>query len=193
MRHTRVLALTCALLLSTPFVLAQGSGPMPPEGGPRPDRHVGRGLGVPPGTWWKNPSTIQTLSLTADQQKHLDDIFLQSRIQLIQVHASLDEEQTKLEPMLDTNPPDEERALAEISKIADLRAGLEKANAKMLLGLRGVLNADQWTKLQTEERARREERGMNGGPRKGGGTTSRTHGGSNPPEMPPAPGHGPAD
>jgi hypothetical protein len=39
--------------------------------------------------------------------------------------------------------------MAQIDKVADARADLEKANAKMLLGIRGVLTPDQWTKLRT--------------------------------------------
>jgi Spy/CpxP family protein refolding chaperone len=112
---------------------------------------------VPPGTWWKNPTTITDLTLTADQQKKLDDLFLQSRISLIHLHASLEEEQLKLEPLLNANPPDQAKTLAQISKIADLRADLEKADAKMLLSLRGVLTADQWTKLQAEQHTRHKE------------------------------------
>ena len=110
---------------------------------------------VPPGTWWKNPDVITKLSLTAEQQKKMDDILHQNRIALIHLHASLDEEQLKLEPLLDSNPPDQVKSLAEISKIADLRADLEKANAKMLLGLRSVLTADQWTKLQEDRHPHR--------------------------------------
>ncbi len=110
---------------------------------------------VPPGTWWKNPETISRLALTADQQKRMDDIFRQSRIQLIDVKASLEKEQLNLDPLLNANPVDSARALAEISRIADLRADLEKANAKMLLNLRSVLTADQWTKLQEDRHTRR--------------------------------------
>jgi Spy/CpxP family protein refolding chaperone len=127
---------------------------------------------VPPGTWWKNSDIITALSLTADQQKKMDDMFLQSRIALIHLHASLEEEQLKLESLLNVNPLDQTRALAQISKIADLRADLEKANAKMLLGLRSVLTADQWTKLQAQQHAhndrpkdehRSQERGQDHG------------------------------
>jgi Spy/CpxP family protein refolding chaperone len=116
---------------------------------------MGMGI-VPPGTWWKNPDTITALSLSADQQKKMDDMFLQSRIALIHLHATLEEEQLKLEPLLNVNPPDQSKALAQISKIADLRADLEKANAKMLLGLRSVLTAEQWTKLQAQQNAHRD-------------------------------------
>ena len=45
-------------------------------------------------------------------------------------------------------PPDTAKALAQIDKVAQARAALEKENAKMLLGIRGVLTPDQWTKLR---------------------------------------------
>ena len=114
---------------------------------------------APPGMWWKNPDLIQALTLTADQQKHMDDIFQQSRIQLIHLHASLEEAQVILEPMLAANPLDTAKVTAQLDKIADTRADLEKANTKMLLGLRSVLTPDQWTKLQTEERSHRRMSG----------------------------------
>ena len=164
MKQTRALSLACSLLLTAPLALAQGPGGMSPQGADgsmHMERHEGRGMGiVPHGTWWKNPSMIQALNLSTDQQKRMDDIFLQSRIQLIHMHASLEEEQLKLEPLLNANPPDQNRALAQISKIADLRADLEKTDAKMLLSLRAVLTADQWTKLQAERHMRREDREM---------------------------------
>jgi Spy/CpxP family protein refolding chaperone len=103
---------------------------------------------------------VKLLSLTADQQKHLDQIFLDNRVQLIHMHASLEEEQLKLEPLLSANPLDQGKALAEISAIADLRADLEKTDAKMLLSLRAVLTPDQWTKLQADQHSHRE--GMRG-------------------------------
>lgn len=121
-------------------------------GGPdgmRPDRIL------PFGIWWKNPDIIQKLSLSADQQKRMADIFEQSRIQLVHIKASLEEQQILLEPMLSSNPIDTAKAQAQIDKIADTRADLEKANAKMLLSIRSVLTPDQWTKLQEEERGNR--------------------------------------
>lgn len=106
------------------------------------------GMRVPAGTWWRNPEVVSRIGLSPDQVKRIDGIFLESRIQLIHMHASLEEEQLRLEPLLATNPVNEQAALAQISKIADTRANLEKADAKMLLSIRGVLTADQWTKLQ---------------------------------------------
>ncbi len=168
MSRTRVLSLACSLLLATPLAFSQGPGgpPPPAESAPRgmhgrgPEGAGSPGLGLPRGAWWKNPDTVKLLSLTADQQKHLDQIFLDNRVQLIHMHASLEEEQLKLEPLLSANPLDQGKALAEISAIADLRADLEKTDAKMLLSLRAVLTPDQWTKLQADQHSHRE--GMRG-------------------------------
>ena len=181
MTRNRALSLVFLTLVATSVGIAQQAPPTPPAPPapapkemrmmrPEGSEHGPMGMGiVPPGMWWKNPETVTALSLTADQQKKLEDTFLQSRIGLIHLHASLEEEQLKLEPLLNANPPDQAKSLAQISKIADLRADLEKSNAKMLLSLRGVLTADQWTKLQAErhsrhERPGREERDEKRGP-----------------------------
>ena len=145
--------------------------PMPPMVGMSREYHGGGDMHpgariVPPGTWWRNPDMIQALTLTADQQKKMDDILLQSRIELVRLKASLDEQQLLLEPMLNANPPDSAKSLAQIGRIADLRANLEKANAKMLLSIRAVLTADQWTKLQATGRGGRH---MHGDPGPGQG------------------------
>lgn len=187
MTRNSVLSLAFLALIVAPAGFAQQAPPAPPApaGAPAPPQHGYKdkgmqhgmmmmhggpergGMGiVPPGTWWKNPEVVTALSLTADQQKKLDDTFLQSRIGLIHLHASLEEEQLKLEPLLNANPPDQAKSLAQISKIADLRADLEKANAKMLLSLRGVLTADQWTKMQAEQHS---HRGGPGGDKRGPG------------------------
>ena len=115
--------------------------------GMRPELRI-----APPGMWWKNPDLAQKISLTTDQQKRMDDIFQQSRLQLIDLKANVEKQEVMLEPMLSANPPDTNKVLAQIDHVAGARAELEKANARMLLGIRGVLSADQWTKLQAEQR-----------------------------------------
>jgi Spy/CpxP family protein refolding chaperone len=122
----------------------------------------------PPGMWWHNPDLVQKLSLTPDQQKRMDDILQQSRLQLVDLRANVEKQELLMEPMLAANPPDTNKILAQIDHTAQARAELEKANAKMLLGIRNVLTPDQWTKLQTEERDNRRMRmkrgDMPGGP-----------------------------
>lgn len=104
------------------------------------------------GMWWKNPRVVETLSLTPDQVKRMDGIFQESRIKLIDLHANVQKQEVMLEPLLSANPLDTAKAQAQIDKVADARAELEKTNARMLLGIRAVLTPDQWTKLH-ERRA----------------------------------------
>jgi len=47
--------------------------------------------------------------------------------------------------------PDESKVLAQINRIAQASAELEKTNGRMLLGFRGVLTQEQWKKLQTSD------------------------------------------
>jgi Spy/CpxP family protein refolding chaperone len=120
--------------------------------GPRGAMGMGMGMSAgmhmgPPGMWWKNPMMVQRLSLTADQTKRMDDIFQKSRLELIDLRAKLETQNALLEPLISANPVDSAKALAQIDKVAQARADLEKADARMLLGIRGVLTPDQWTKL----------------------------------------------
>jgi Spy/CpxP family protein refolding chaperone len=133
---------------------------------------------APMGMWWKNPRIVERLTLTPEQTKKMDEIFQQSRLQLIDLHANVEKQEVMLEPMLSANPVDTPRAMAQIDKVAQARADLEKADAKMLLGIRGVLTPDQWTKLSTHRFGGPEGQGGPGGPGGQGGPQGRgTRGG----------------
>jgi periplasmic protein CpxP/Spy len=105
---------------------------------------------MPPGRWWTDPGLVQRIGLTPDQQKKIDGIFQQSRLKLIDLSAGLQKEETVLEPLLEADRPEEATILLQIDRIAQARAELEKANARMLLGFRSVLSQDQWKKLQAD-------------------------------------------
>jgi Spy/CpxP family protein refolding chaperone len=142
--------------------------------------HIG-----PAGMWWKDPMVVQRLTLTADQTRKMDDIFQQSRLQLIDLKASVEKQQVMLEPMLSANPLDVAKASAQIDKVAQARADLEKANAKMLLNIRGALTADQWTKLRDHRFGAPDGQAAPGAPAggqaPGGGPRHGMRGGGPPP------------
>ena len=114
------------------------------------------------GRWWDRPEIAQRLGITADQKTKMDDIFQQHRLKLIDLNASLQKEEAILDPLISADQPDEQKILAQIDRVAQARAELEKANARMLLGIRRTLTPDQWKKLQTE--GPRGLRGGAGGP-----------------------------
>lgn len=159
-----LLASTLLLLLfSGGIIFAYGQQPPPPaspgaDGGPsqqdwnmhpRPSP-LERGFHLGPrGRWWDNPDFATKLNLTPDQQKKMDDIFQQSKLNLIDLVAAVQKQEVIMEPLLAADQPDESKIIAQIDRVAQARADLEKANARMLLGLRRVLTADQWQKLQS--------------------------------------------
>lgn len=133
--------------LPAPAPRAAEAPPPPRPGRPPMERAFHPG---PPGRWWNNPDMAQKLGLTAEQQKRMDEIFQQHRLKLIDLNASLQREEAILEPLVEADQPDESKIVAQIDRVAQSRAELEKANARMLLGIRRVLNPDQWKKLQAE-------------------------------------------
>jgi Spy/CpxP family protein refolding chaperone len=136
--------------------------------GPR-EGEMGGGFRIGPGgMWWKNPMVVQRLSLTAEQTKKMDEIFQQSRLQLIDLKANVEKQQVMLEPLIGANPVDTAKAMAQIDKVAQARADLEKADAKMLLGIRAVLTPDQWTKLRDHQLGGPGGQGGPGGAAPGG-------------------------
>jgi periplasmic protein CpxP/Spy len=144
--------LTFAGVVSAAALWAQ-DGPPPQM---RPNRPpMDRAFHAPPGRWWMDPGLVQKLGLNPDQQKRIDTLFQQSRLKLIDLSAALQKEEAIMEPLVEADRPDEAQVLAQIDRVAQARAELEKANARMLLGFRGVLTQDQWKKLQAEDPHRR--------------------------------------
>jgi Spy/CpxP family protein refolding chaperone len=91
---------------------------------------------------------VQKLGINSDQQKKIEDIFQQQRLKLVDLDAALRKEEITLEPLMSADSPDETQILAQIDKVAQARAELEKANARFLFAIRRVLTPDQWKKLQ---------------------------------------------
>jgi len=113
-------------------------------------RQLQRALGGPGGRWWTRPEAAQKLGLTADQIKRMDDVFQQYRLKLIDLNAAVQKEEAIMDPLVSAEQPDEAKIVAQIDKVAQARAELEKANARMLLGIRRLLTQEQWNKLKSK-------------------------------------------
>lgn len=112
---------------------------------PPMERLLGPGGG---GRWWNNPKVIDQLKLTDDQRKDMDQILLQHREELIDMRAGVEKAELAMEPLLNVDQPNEQAVLAQIDRVAQARAELEKANARFLLAIRAKLTPDQYKQLQ---------------------------------------------
>ena len=125
---------------------------------PGPGNGPGFGMHRPPmermlgpvgggGRWWNNPKVIERLKLTDDQRKEMDQILLEHREKLIDMRAGVEKAELEMEPLVGADQPNEQGILAQIDKIAQARAELEKANARFLLAIRAKLTPDQFKEL----------------------------------------------
>lgn len=109
------------------------------------------------GQFWNNPRIVEQLKLTDDQRKAMDGILQDHRMKLIDLRANLEKAEVTMQPLMSADDPNETAILAQIDKIAQARAELEKASARFLLAIRSKLTADQWKQVQ-QLRENRETR-----------------------------------
>jgi Spy/CpxP family protein refolding chaperone len=126
---------------------APGQGPAvsmmksPAEG--RPGMHPGAERG-----WWKDPELVQKLHLNDDQVQKLNKIAHDSQIHEIDLRADLEKQDAILRFQMEADSPDEAQVVAQIDKVTQARAKLEKSHMEMLLATRRVLTTEQAQKLR---------------------------------------------
>ncbi len=159
MKSVRLVLAVAGVLMAGGFAVAQGPGG--PGMGPGFGMHrppLERDLGLAGGRFWNNPDTVKQLNLTDDQRKAMDGIMQDHRMKLIDLQANLEKAEVAMGPLLKADTPDRSAIEAQIDKVVQARASLEKANSLFLLDLRMQLKPDQWKQLQSM-RENRMERG----------------------------------
>jgi protein CpxP len=137
-------------------------GPGPGFGDHRPPFE--RAMGGDHGRWWNNPKTVDRLKLTDPQRKAMDDTLQQHRETLVDLRGGLEKAELELEPMMKQDQPNESEILAQIDKVAQARAELEKANARFLLAIRSKLTPEQWKQMEADRASRPHGEWGHGGP-----------------------------
>lgn len=100
------------------------------------------------GEWWTSPRVAEELGLSDQQKQQLEKISQDGRLKMIDLRADLEKQEVVLGPMLRTFHPDEAQVLAQVGKVSQARAALEKERIQTMLESRGVLTEEQWKKLE---------------------------------------------
>ena len=124
------------------------------------------------GAWWSNATLGNQLGLTDDQKAKILKSFENHRLTLESNKASLEKEESQLARLLEADAVDRNAAIAQIYRVANARAEMERTNATMTLEMREHLTRAQWTQLQAQSNATmrinpRPERGSEAGERGG--------------------------
>lgn len=98
--------------------------------------------------WWKNPEIAQKVGLSDQQTQQLEKINQEGALKMIDLRATLEKQEVILAPMMQAYRPDQAEVLAQVEKVSQARAALEKARVQTMLASRSVLTEEQWKKLQ---------------------------------------------
>ena len=167
LRHLRPLLLGGLLLLSASLAHAQGRGGRGGMGGGGFRMGGGgRDLGgpnvaasqpvhngpmfAPSLRFWDDKKTVKNLNLRPDQQKRMDDLFNSSKDNLVSLYDNLQREQLRYNSMSREDMQDESKVFAQIDRVSQARADLEKARAHLFLQIRKEMDPPQLEELDRE-------------------------------------------
>lgn len=101
------------------------------------------------GKWWKNSEVVRDLGLGNAQIEEIERIFLDHRVQLVDLHAEEERQEARLRPLMEADRQDADKVAAQVDQMLAAKARLEKANIMMMIAIRRVLTVEQWKKLQS--------------------------------------------
>ena len=113
---------------------------------------------LPPGKWWRRPEVVRELTLTADQQDRLDEVFRVAADDLIDAKAAVDKLQLALRGEIDRTQLRRNEIERLGTALHEARGKLFSRELKMLVEMRLVLNDAQWNRLR-QHLDRMQERG----------------------------------
>jgi len=110
-----------------------------------------------PGKWWERPRVAAQLNLTPDQVAKLNEATYPHARAMIDLKASVEKATLDLQAASDAVPFDVEKTRMAFSVLQLARQRLESQRFEMLLKVRGILDTEQWKRLQALVRERRDE------------------------------------
>jgi len=129
----------------------RGAPPPPPSTNTRPEGTASTRNGLqlgPAARWWDDKKFAKDLKLRPEQVTRMDAVFDANRPALVQSLQNLQQEQQRLETLTQAEAPDEKALDAQIERVTQARAELEKANTHVLLELHKEMDADQLARLE---------------------------------------------
>ena len=113
---------------------------------------------MPAGKWWNNPQASKKLNLTDDDQKKLNDQYIESRRQLIDLKSAVEKERFELENLLEKREINETEIMNQFRKLEDTRTGLAAERLRFIIQARKILGYDRFQTLKMLHKQRQSMR-----------------------------------
>jgi Spy/CpxP family protein refolding chaperone len=108
------------------------------------------------GKWWQSEEYKRELRLTTEQSKRLEDVFQAAVPTLKSLKKALDQAESEFERLLERG--DDGSVMDQVERVEAARAELNKSHTLMMLNMKRVLTAEQWTKFNAMHQAAERER-----------------------------------
>jgi Spy/CpxP family protein refolding chaperone len=115
-------------------------------------------LGIPGGKWWKMPQVADQLALTQEETEKLDAMYLQHRLQMIDLHSRVEKERLELEQLLDSSTFSAAACMDRFKKLQEAHINLATERFKVLVQVRELLGLKRFQQLKAEVRQHWMER-----------------------------------
>jgi len=108
-----------------------------------------------PGPQWNDPQLAQRVGISAEQRTKVEALMQEHRLKRIDLNAALQKAQVTLEPLVNAEQPDENKILAQMDRVAQAQAEMQKDEMRQQLEIRRVLTPEQWRRMQQERQGPR--------------------------------------
>ena len=109
---------------------------------------MGSGLTIPGNKWWQTPKVVRQLSLTTEEQRRLDGLYIQHWRKMSTLKRTVERENFELEQILGKENFDDARCMERFNKLQDARKDLVTEQFKFLVEVRKVLGTDRFRQLK---------------------------------------------
>lgn len=115
-------------------------------------------LDLPPGRWWDEERLGARIGLSDEQRTAIRELVYEHARRMIDLTAAVRRSELELARVVEPPGFDAAAARRAFGGLQEARRALEDQRFEMLLGVRGVLTAEQWVTIQELRRAQRRDR-----------------------------------
>lgn len=93
--------------------------------------------------WWEDPQFRAKLQLSDDQTGKIEKTVRDQQMRGIDLCADVEKQGLLLQRLMDSDTPNETQVLAQVDRLSEARARLEKSYLEMFFAVRTILTPDQ--------------------------------------------------
>lgn len=120
-----------------------------------------RDFRLPPGKWWENPTVVERIKLSDEQQAAIRDKVFDHALRMVDLKAQVERRELELADRVERSSFDPGQVRSAFQALQTARQRLETEHFELVIAIRQLLSPEQWQgllNLHDEVRAQRPDR-----------------------------------